>query len=231
MSWGQINTYWIRRFLSRIEELGSNNIANTVCNKHQGAYDTSLREPGHIGADQTQRQRNVDGEHAAQDQARESTSHVVHVQLPDQNHANHRGNGIHNHSGDSRRRNVGGHGGRNKKENDLCSSHRHLHQKGLEFGKSKAVDDDRRELTLSAKETKIRSFRRTYRGYSSIAQVDAKRIQDQAPRLRILEGHPHLLPYERIIVHNTGFVLKRPLHRNGSFSLVEEEGTFRTIRQ
>lgn len=75
------------------------------------------------------------------------------------------------------------------------------------------------------------SFQRAYRGYSSIAQVDTKCIQDQAPRLRILDGHPHLPPYESVIVHNAGLILECPLHRNGSFSLVEEEGSFRTIRQ
>ena len=111
ISCGQINTYWIRRFLGRVEELRSDDIADTVCNKHQGADYTSFREPGHIGADQTQRQGNVDGEHASQDQARESTTHVVQIQLPDQNHANHRGNSIHNHSGNPRGRNVSGHGG------------------------------------------------------------------------------------------------------------------------
>ena len=74
-------------------------------------------------------------------------------------------------------------------------------------------------------------FQRAYRGYSPIAQVDAKCIQDQEPRLRIFGGHPHLSPYKGVVVHNTGFILECPLDRNGSLGLVEEDGIFWAIRQ
>jgi hypothetical protein len=62
----------------------------------------------------------------------------------------------------------------------------------------------------------------TYRRDPAIAQVDAEVKKNQKPCLRILDGHPGLLPFEGSGVQHAGLIPDGSLYRNGPLPFVEE---------
>lgn len=163
------------------------------------------------------------------------------TQFPNQNHPDHGRSTVDDHHEDPSAWDKGRDGSCCDQEDDLGASHGHLHQERSEPRESEPIDDNGRKLHLvshliysllawSLSRNRITGSR-TYSCDSTIAEVDAKVEQDQEPGLRVLDGHPGLLPFEGSRVQHAGLVRERALYGDRPLPLGEDNRSRWGIRQ